>query len=270
MKAGILTIGSEVLDGLVLDTNANWLELQLARLGIEMLRLAAVRDDFDEISAGLDFLMESCEVIITSGGLGPTHDDLTLAAIAEKLHLPLEENAEALAIVERQYRTLAEKKIVQNAEITAPRRKMAEIPAGSIPLDNQVGGAPGVRFDLEKTTIFCLPGVPAEMKFIFESSVHPWLQTRASQAYVERIVEFEFRDESVFSPYIDSVMRKHEGVYIKSLPRKYGTTHVLRVWVSARGIDEEHLHRLVSDAIASLAAEVGLRPKPVGMQGEVR
>jgi molybdopterin-biosynthesis enzyme MoeA-like protein len=87
---------------------------------------------------------------------------------------------------------------------------------------------------------------------------------------VERIVEFEFRDESVFSPYIDSVMRKHEGVYIKSLPRKYGTTHVLRVWISARGINEEHLQGLVSDAIAILAAEVGQRPKPVEMQDEVR
>ncbi|MHA2072731.1 MAG: competence/damage-inducible protein A, partial [Candidatus Thorarchaeota archaeon] len=266
MKAGILAIGNELLDGLVLDTNTNWLELQLAGLGVEMQRIAAVRDDFEEISAGLDFLMESSDVIITSGGLGPTHDDLTLAAIANKLHLPLEENPEALAIVKRQYKTLAQKKIVQNAEITAPRRKMAQIPAGSVPLDNRVGGAPGVRFDLEKTTIFCLPGVPTELKFIFESSVHPWLQMRARQAFVECIVEFEFRDESVFSPFIDSVMRKHEGVYIKSLPRQYGTTHVLRVWISARGTDDEPLHRLVSDAIASLAAEVGQTPKLVEIQ----
>ncbi|MHA2143225.1 MAG: molybdopterin-binding protein, partial [Candidatus Thorarchaeota archaeon] len=72
MKAGILIIGNEVLDGLVLDTNSNWMEVRLTALSAEMHRLVTVRDMKDEIGSALDFLMGECQIIITSGGLGPT------------------------------------------------------------------------------------------------------------------------------------------------------------------------------------------------------
>ncbi|MHA1938801.1 MAG: molybdopterin-binding protein [Candidatus Thorarchaeota archaeon] len=99
MKAGILTIGNEVLDGLVLDTNANWMEVRLTALSAEISRLVAVRDIKEEIGSALDFLIAECELVITSGGLGPTHDDMTLESIAAHLGLRLVENEDALAIV---------------------------------------------------------------------------------------------------------------------------------------------------------------------------
>ncbi|MHA2265223.1 MAG: molybdopterin-binding protein, partial [Candidatus Thorarchaeota archaeon] len=80
VRAGILTIGDEVLDGLVRDTNANWIQVRLSEMGVELRRQASVRDDLDEIGKSLTFLQEVCNVIITSGGLGPTHDDMTLEA----------------------------------------------------------------------------------------------------------------------------------------------------------------------------------------------
>jgi len=263
VKAGILIIGNEVLDGHVMDTNSSWIENRVTAHSAMIHRLVAVRDDMDEIAKGLSFLRDTCDVIIASGGLGPTHDDMTLNAVASALGLPLVENQKALAMVERQYRMLHEHGIVGSPEITEPRRKMALLPEGGLPLENRVGGAPGVMIELDNQVIFCLPGVPAELKDIFSSSVEPWLERNVTVKYVEKIVEFVWKDESEFAPHIDTVMRKHKGVYIKSMPRKYGTTDVLRVWISARGSQEASLNRLVSAAIGSLAKEVGKEPKEV-------
>jgi molybdenum cofactor synthesis domain-containing protein len=256
--AGILAIGNEVLDGQVLDTNSNWMELKLVALGLEIKRLVSVRDEIDEIGKGLRFLIESCDIIITSGGLGPTHDDMTLKAIAHTLNLEISENADALAIVERQYKTLHEKGIVHSPDLTEARIKMARIPFGSTPLDNRVGGAPGIRLEVDGAIIFSLPGVPSELKFIFEDSVIPWLQERITQKFYEKVVEFGMHDESTFSPAIDVVMKKFPGVYIKSMPKTYGTTKFLRVWLSARGESLKIITKQIEEAIQSLEEETGL------------
>ncbi|MHA1770225.1 MAG: competence/damage-inducible protein A [Candidatus Thorarchaeota archaeon] len=259
--SGILVIGNEILDGVILDTNSNWIALRLASLGLQTMRLATVRDNLYEIASGIKFLAESADVVITSGGLGPTHDDMTLQAIAQLYNLDLIEDPEAAAIVKRQYLVLYEKGIVDSPDYIDSRRKMAMIPEGSQALDNQVGGAPGVRLDLDDVTIFSLPGVPSELKFIFDDSVAPWLEARIKSHYYEEVVEFQTHDESIFAPYIDQVMRKHHGVYIKSMPKRYGTTNVLRVWVSARGDDIEQLKKIVRYAIHDLTQVSGIDVK---------
>ncbi|MHA1938800.1 MAG: hypothetical protein ACW97O_11370 [Candidatus Thorarchaeota archaeon] len=137
---------------------------------------------------------------------------------------------------------------------------MTRIPEGSTPLDNSVGGAPGVMIEINNATIFCLPGVPAELKYVFDNSVKPWVQERVSEIYIEKIVEFGFKDESVFAPYIDRAMKKKPGVYVKSMPRRYGSTDVLRVWVSARGDSKQTLEDLVKDTIELLATDSGQNP----------
>jgi len=262
---GILAIGNEVLDGLVLDTNSNWMEPQLVALGLQIKRLVSVRDEIEEIGKALEFAMEVCDVVITSGGLGPTHDDMTLKSIAVALGLEVSENADALAIVERQYKTLYEKGIVQSPDMTEARIKMARIPNGAVPLDNRVGGAPGIKLQAGNSTIFSLPGVPSELKFIFDDSVIPWIKDRVVQKFFEQVVEFGMHDESMFAPAIDVVMKKHPGVYIKSMPKTYGTTNSLRVWVSARGEDLETITDQVVKAIQSLEKETGL-PSSTGEQ----
>ncbi|MBS3795350.1 MAG: competence/damage-inducible protein A [Candidatus Thorarchaeota archaeon] len=253
LVAGILTIGDEVLTGLVQDTNANWIELKLSAMGVTVKRTVSVRDELKEIKAGLDFLAKTCDVILTSGGLGPTHDDKTLEGIAHAFNRKLEQNPKALEIVRRQYRNLFEKGIVDTPEMTPAREKMAKIPKGGTPLDNRVGGAPGVMISEGDLTIFCLPGVPDELKFIFEDSVQPWIEEHTSSAYYEETIEFPTKDETIFAPYIDEVMEEHDDVYIKSMPKTYGTTNVLRVWVSAKGAEEEELKEKVQAAIESLS-----------------
>ena len=259
---GIIAIGNELLDGKVLETNANWMQQLLLPLGLEIRRRATVRDEIDEIGHAIDFVREQCDVIITSGGLGPTHDDMTLKAVAKHLDLELVENPEAVEIIKRQYKTLHEKGIVQASDMTESRMKMAQLPKGSQALDNRVGGAPGVMIQDGNTTIFCLPGVPSELQFIFEDSVMPWLENHVSQRFHEEVIEFGFKDESVFAPAIDVVMRKVPGVWIKSLPKRYGTSKTLRVWISARGEDPSKLAKLVKTAITELEKQTGLKSKP--------
>jgi len=255
---GILAIGNEVLDGLVLDTNSNWMELRLAALGLQIRRLVSVRDEIEEIGEALKFVLDACDVVITSGGLGPTHDDMTLKAIASALGLKVSENMEALAIVERQYKDLHKRGIVQSPDMTEARVKMARIPEGAVPLNNMVGGAPGVQLQAGNSTIFALPGVPSELKFIFDDSIAPWVSDRVTQKFYEQVVEFGMHDESTFAPAIDVVMKKHPGVYVKSMPKTYGTSKTLRVWVSARGENMDEIAEIVKSAIQSLEKETGL------------
>ena len=261
--AGIIAIGNELLDGKVLENNSNWMEIHLTALGLETRRLVSVRDEIDEIGHALDFVRRGCDVILTSGGLGPTHDDMTLKALATKLGLKIVENSEALKIIKRQYKTLHGKGIVQAPDMTESRRKMAQLPEGSQPLDNRVGGAPGVMIQDGDTTIFCLPGVPSELKFIFEDSVIPWVSDNVSQKFHEVVIEFGMRDESAFAPAIDVVMKKVPGVWIKSMPKTYGTSKTLRVWLSARGEDAAELEKLVQSAITELEKVTGISSKPV-------
>lgn len=262
MTAGFLAIGNELLDGIVLETNCHWMEVRLVALGVNIRRLVSIRDEIDEIGEALQFTREACDIIITSGGLGPTHDDLTLKAIAKALGREIVENKEAMEIIKRQYRMLHENGIVAAPDFTKARRKMAQFPEGAIALDNRIGGAPGIKIQDGNTTIFCLPGVPSELKFIFEDSVIPWIKQNVSQRFYEEIVEFEMRDESMFAPAIDSVMKMIPSVYIKSLPKPYGTTKGIRVWISARGVNDAELKKLVKKAISSLEEETKTPSKP--------
>jgi len=263
LTAGFLAIGDELLDGIILETNCHWMKGKLVPLGVDIRRLVSIRDEIDEIGKALEFAREVCDIIITSGGLGPTHDDMTLKAMAISLGRELVEDKDALKIIKRQYKKLHGKGIVAAPDLTEVRRKMGQLPEGAIPLDNRVGGAPGVRIHDGETTIFCLPGVPVEMEFIFEDSVIPWVKENVVQTFYQKLVEFEMKDESVFAPAIDLVMKKIPNVYIKSLPKPYGTSRGIRVWLSARGPDDIELKELVQRAISGLEEETGIRSKPV-------
>jgi nicotinamide-nucleotide amidase len=261
--AGIIAIGNEVLDGLVLDTNSNWLETRLVRLGLQVKRLVSVRDEVEEIGRALAFAGEVCDVIITTGGLGPTHDDMTLKAVGKALNRNVTQSPEALEIVQRQYRYLYQKGIVNSPDMTEARTKMAQIPEGAMPLDNKVGGAPGVMIQERKSTLFCLPGVPSELKFIFEDSIVPWLKERVSWRFCEQVVEFGMHDESVFAPAIDAVMKKHPDVYIKSMPKTYGTSKTLRVWISMGSENESKAKKQIEAAVRDLENVTGIKTKVV-------
>jgi len=254
-SAGILIIGNEIVDGIVLDTNGNWLAKRLRTLGIHIKEFMTIRDDITQISKAINRMIEDgCGLIFTSGGLGPTHDDKTLQGVAKAFNLNLELNTEALKIVERQYRYFYEKGFIKSPEITDPRRKMAILPKGAKPLDNRVGGAPGVLLEADNCVIVSLPGVPRELKWIFENEVLSWLKDKVKAAFYEEIVELSAVDESTLSPIIDQVMREIPGVYIKSMPE----IGKIRVWVSAASEISKEAEAKVKKAIKLLREKLEL------------
>ena len=260
---GILVVGNEILDGLVLDTNSHWLINQLKALRMPVIERITVRDEVSEIAKALRRLLEDgCDIIFTTGGLGPTHDDKTLKGVAEAFGLPLELNEEALAIVERQYRTLHELGYVKRAELTEARRKMAILPRGARPLDNRIGGAPGVLLEVGGSWIICLPGVPKELKWIFENEVIPLLRRRVKGAFAERVIRLLRGDESTIAPVLEEVMAEVPGVYVKSMVRPHGEGGI-RIWVSAWGESQSEVEALVEEASKRLIERLG------GFMGEI-
>ncbi|RLI33130.1 competence/damage-inducible protein A [Candidatus Bathyarchaeota archaeon] len=253
LDVGILIVGNEILDGVVLDTNSNWLVRRLRALALHIREFMTVRDEVPEIAKALRRMVEDgCDLIITTGGLGPTHDDKTLRGVAAAFNLPLELNKEALGIVERQYRTFYERGVIRTSEITEARRKMALLPRGARPLDNRVGSAPGVLLEMSEATIICLPGVPAELKWIFENEVLGILKERVKGLMRERILSLPAGDESTLSPIIDEVMAQVPGVYIKSMVQPYAGKGHIRLWISAYGDTEDEVEGRISRAVEKL------------------
>lgn len=216
----IISIGNELLIGKVENTNVQWLARYITGLGGQVRRISVVGDASDEISSVLrDALTRGPSIIITTGGLGPTFDDLTLEAFAGAVKAPLEVNEEALRMVKEKYYQY-ELSTGRKVELTPARVKMATLPKGSKPLRNSVGTAPGVLLAVGKSKIVALPGVPAEMKAIFEDNVKPLVREAAGGLFTcEKNLSVTGIMESEIAPLIDDAMRDNPYVYIKSHPR---------------------------------------------------
>ncbi len=176
-QAEIVAIGNELLIGRTQDTNSHWLAQQLTAVGLTVGRISAVADDAGAIRAALaQALAESNPVLIT-GGLGPTKDDITKKTLAEFFNSPLVEDAGVRAHLEAWY---AQRGRTVNPLILT----QALVPAGAAALPNPVGSAPGLHFTTPTGRhIFCMPGVPHEMKAIVQGSVLPFVMRQFVQGY---------------------------------------------------------------------------------------
>lgn len=213
----VVAIGNELLIGKTLDTNSRWLAVQISRLGGVLRRVTMVRDRRDEIGSAIGgALARHPDFLLTLGGLGPTHDDITLSSISRLLKRRLALNHEALEFLRRRYLT----RFGPGVKLTPPRLKMARFPEGAIPLPNPVGTAPAPCLVVRGTTMIALPGVPKEMRAIFKGSVVPMIERfGAHYHFYEHSLLLRGIPESSLSPKIDEVMRKHRQVFIKSHPR---------------------------------------------------
>ena len=213
--AEIISIGNELLIGHTLDTNSHWIAKNLTRLGWTLKRVTQLRDSLDSIKSGVrGSLKRNPSVLITIGGLGPTHDDMTLAGISRALNKPMRLNEEALQLVKDHYRRLENK-----PKLTKYRTKMATLPRGSTPIPNPVGTAPGVKMQQSSTTMFSLPGVPSEMKAIFRASMIPYLESFHAIRPKEIELKITGIIESALAPVLDQARKIYPKLYFKSHPR---------------------------------------------------
>ena len=258
----IICVGNELLIGKTLNTNAKWIAEQTTVLGLAVKRVTVVADDVQEIADVVcEVLGREPRFVVTTGGLGPTFDDKTLEGIALALNRKLVVNTEALRMVREKYEEYARERGTAPVELTQARVKMATLPENVEPLVNSVGTAPGVRVDFERTVLFALPGVPAEMKSIFKGAVAPLFgQVSGGSGFYEKSVFVEGVMESGLAPLIDVVMRDNVGVYVKSHPKGRESVPHIEVHFSVvaddGGVAEEVLRRAVVQ-LSGLVGEVG-------------
>ncbi|MEN3332333.1 MAG: hypothetical protein V7641_1698 [Blastocatellia bacterium] len=259
----IVIIGNEVLLGLVQDTNSNYLCRVVRGMGGRVRHIAVVRDEAepvaDEIRAALG---RRTDLLFTCGGLGPTDDDLTLAAIAQALNRHLEINPAARAFVERRYAELAAQGYISSAALTEARLKMARLPEGARIIDNPIGAAPAVALDTRGARIVALPGVPAELKAIVEGPLQALLKEMFGRgSYREREVMVECGDESRLAPALRQVVAAHPEVYIKSRASHFGRDVMFRITISASAESAEAADRMIvaaSDDLSRTFAQAGI------------
>lgn len=179
MKAHILTIGDELLIGQTVDANAAWLGEQLSLLGLEIVRSTTVGDTARAMRKELDRAYEDADLVITTGGLGPTHDDLTREVVADYFGVPLYENESLMDLLRNYYER-------RGRSLPEAARKIALVPDGFELMDNPVGTAPGLWHATgDGRMIAVLPGIPQEMQAIAEATLLPRLREQGNLQTVE-------------------------------------------------------------------------------------
>lgn len=166
--AEIITIGTEILLGEIIDTNTRYLSLKLREQGIDLYRQTTVGDNVDRIVEAIRASLPNTDAIITTGGLGPTVDDPTRAAVAAALDIETEFRAEL-------WEQIKERHLRFGRTPTENNKRQAYVPQGAVAVENQVGTAPAFIMETSSCAIIALPGVPREMEFIMETSIIPYL-----------------------------------------------------------------------------------------------
>jgi nicotinamide-nucleotide amidase len=177
LRAEVIAVGTELLLGDIADTNAQKISKTLAEAGVDMMFHTAVGDNLERIASCIAVGIERSDVIILTGGLGPTHDDLTREAISSATDRPLSERPELVEWLENLFASLGRKMADSN-------RAQAFQPEGADPIPNPRGTAPGIRLLHEGTLIYALPGVPHEMEGMLSEAVLPELAEKAGGARV--------------------------------------------------------------------------------------
>jgi nicotinamide-nucleotide amidase len=178
MRVEVIAIGSELVSGQGLDTNSQWISQQLSALGISVAFHTTLGDVYEDHLSAFRIAFDRADLVVASGGLGPTQDDLTREALAECAGVSLVEDPESLAAIAAMFAR-------RNRVMTERNRVQAQFPNGAEPIPNRVGTAPGIWMRVGRATIACLPGVPSEMRLMFREQVVPRLR---AAGWIQRVI----------------------------------------------------------------------------------
>lgn len=200
MKATIITIGDEILIGQIIDTNSAWLAESLQALDIEVQRIVSISDTEEEIKQALTQNVKEVDLVILTGGLGPTKDDITKKAIADFLGLEM-------IFDDDLYNNIKEIFKRYGREATEAHRLQSYMPSNTQKLANNMGTAPGMLFESNGCMILSMPGVPYEMKYIFEKSFVPIIQERSKKLSVyHKTIHTAGQGETYIAERIESIV----------------------------------------------------------------
>jgi len=238
MKAEIISIGDEIMYGHTIDSNSAFISQRLADLGIEVVYQTSVGDEVNRIVEAINQAKQRVNLIITTGGLGPTHDDVTMKGIVKAFKKNLVFHPEILQKIKQRY----EKRGIEMPQIN---QNQALIPQGAKFFDNAVGSAPGILIQEEKIIFIALPGVPREMRYLTDNEVLPFL---SKQKIAKNIIHQKIRTtgivESALYEKVEGVIKECKEVKIAFLPGYHGVD--VRLTVSAK---EEKAGRVLIEQV---------------------
>ncbi len=259
MAIELLSIGTELVIGQIQDTNAHWIAKQVFQIGGELRRVTMLRDERDEMSETLNAAIErDTSLILTTGGLGPTPDDMTVAVVAALTGREIVVSAETVADFRRRRNMSADEPL--NYALT----KMAMMPEGATVLQNPQGWAPCVQVEHKNSTIMLMPGPPREMKAVFETHIQPLIAERYRAAITTSRVRVNMF-EAELSPLLQKVMERYPDTYLKAYvglrDEKTNMMPVDLVSRSADTADAEKQLKGASDYLEKLVKRAGKRFK---------
>ena len=229
MKAEIIAVGTEILLGDIVNTNAQYLAKELAALGIEMYYQQVVGDNEERILHAFDEGFSRSDIIITSGGLGPTTDDLTKEVAAKYFNKELLPDQNSIEAIKEYFLSIGKNMAENNL-------KQGFIPEGAIVLKNNNGTAPGVIIEEDKKIMIILPGPPKELKPMFEESVRPYLERRTDSILVSKMVKILGIGESSVAEEIKDLIENQTNPTIAPYAKEVGVA--LRLTAKAKNEEE--------------------------------
>jgi nicotinamide-nucleotide amidase len=246
MKAEILTIGGELLDGSVVDANAAYLGARLTSLGAVVERVTSVPDSVDVIESVLAASLESADLVITTGGLGVTADDRTKQAVSRLLGRKLVLNEDLLDDLRARFES-------RNEQMPESMIASAMLPEGSRPVPNARGTAPGLLFETEGALLFVLPGVPSELRSMFQNYVSPFLEGRGLKPLTaERLIRTTGLPETEVAERIEKIARRLARTDVAYLPSVMGVD----VRITGRGATLSEAEKAAETSSKRLAAKL--------------
>ena len=245
MNAEIISIGSELLSGKVVNTNAQYLSQSLSSLGIEVSQLLSVGDRENDIKKALSGALSRSNVVILTGGLGPTKDDITKEAVCSLLEIDMHVDELSLSKIQNYFAKKGEKMAENNV-------RQASVPVGSVVLKNEVGLAPGCLLKSGNQCIILLPGVPYEMRPMFENSVKPFLKNMTGYSAATKTVNVFGMSESLIAQALDDVIAKGQPVVAT-----YAGSGKTDVVVCARNQDVKEAIREVDITVEEIERRLG-------------
>jgi molybdenum cofactor synthesis domain-containing protein len=253
----IICIGNEILNGTTIEKNSSWLTTRIRRIGGNVSRITIIRDEFKEIeSTIIEALSRHPKWILTSGGLGPTYDDITIESIGKALKREFIYDPIALAILKKNYLKRGVNKLNKY------QLKMSFVPENSQIIDNLIGTAPSVLLRHEETKIICLPGVPVELRHIFKTNILKMIMDDYKGIYFkDQFVKTTKIRESEIAKFLETIIKKYDtkeyDFYIKT-HAKNPTSRIpkINIYVSIKGYDEHIINVQFENIINKIKKEI--------------
>jgi len=246
-NASIVSIGNEVLSGQTVDTNTANLSRKLLSTGIPVISSYTVGDDIDTIVRAFNLASTDAEVVLATGGLGPTDDDLTRQALAKFLDVELQLQSELLQKIQNFFTN-------RNLQMPAKNKIQAYIPAGTKALANNLGTAPGIMAEVKGKLLIALPGVPSEMERMFEESVLPELQQFADgQAVIIRKLKCFGAGESTIAELLGPIMQRGRNPLINCTVK----CGIITLHIIATAKDKDRAQQMAEEDEKSLRNKLG-------------